>query len=472
MLLLERFVGALSPEEIEKLHTIKLTPVERKVLDAIISTHLYSRVGVESKTSQLRETVGMSQVNLRFYSSHLLKKAYEAIVPEGGITLLRFLAARGLIHNFKNEIREQEKDIPESERRKFYFTTFELSAGIVYSSLDLTCSSYLGRKYLATLDGEAKDEALAIELRVKQAEFLQKFTMSRNRARTATEFRQFLDGIPEKMDGHASSYVHYAYADAESYYKLMTDSSSTEVPELVRKMIDILPKHMEELLPETRDMLQYRLIQQYENEDDPQKVYSVLDEFFSVPRKDMPVKHYIQYGYYAMLTRQFVKAREIFDAIAPKVLTKQPTTNTINYYLMNAAYYMLTLHMDKAKQALDDAANVNIGKGKHIIFEVYHRNLQLAYYAMMGDCDFCLRIIERNLDWLRKGQHDILDGWSSNFHYVIREMITAFTLKREANPKVLERMKRYRKTGPDGIILLFYEELKDICSVKRKSRPD
>ena len=472
MLLLERFIGALSPEEIEKLHAIKLTPVERKVLDAIIATHLYSKVGVESKTSQLREIVGMSQVNLRFYSSHLLDKAYRMIVPEGGINLLRLLASRGLIHNFKNEIREQEKGLSSDALKKFYFTTFELSAGIVYSNLDLNCCNYLGRKYLSTLDGEAQDQALAIELRVKQAEFLQKFTMQRNRVRTATEFRQFLDGVPEKLDGHQSSYTHYAYADAESYYKLMTDASSTEVPELVKKMIDMLPREMEELLPETRDMLQYRLIQQYENQDDPHKVYTVLEEFFSVPRKDLPVRHYIQYGYYAMLTRQFVKAREIFDTIAPKVLTKQPTTNTINFYLMNAAFYMVTLQMDKAKQALDDAANVNIGKGKHIIFEVYHRNLQLAYYAMMGDCDFCLRIIERNLDWLRKGQHDILDGWSSNFHYVIREMITAFTLKREANPKILERMKRYRRTGPDGMILLFYEELKDICAVKRKSRPD
>jgi hypothetical protein len=471
MLLLERFIGALSPEEIEKVRALKLTTVERKVLDAIISTHIYAKVGVESTTQQLRDTLSMSQANLRFYSSHLLKKTYEAVVPGGGVPLLRFLAVRGLIHNFKNEIREQEKTVPKGKAKEFYFTAFELSANTIYSSLDLACCRYLGDKYLSCLDSASTENAVAVELRIRQAEFLRKFTMQRNPGRTASDFRLFLDGIPSRLNGTTNRYAQYAFTDAESYYKLLTNSASTDVPALINKMIEILPPEMEALLPETRDMLQYRLIQQYEQEDDPERIYSILEEFFSTPRKDLPVRHYMQHGYYAMLTKRFGRARQIFDAIAPKVLTKPPTTNTINFHLMNAAYYMLNSEMEKAKQALDEAANVNIGKGKHVIFEVYHRNLQLAYYAMMGDCDFCLRIVERNLDWLRKGQHDILGGWSSNFHYVVREMIIAFTLHRPPNPKVLERMNRYKRTGPDGIILLFYEELRNICEVKKKSRP-
>lgn len=469
MLLLERFIGALSPEEIEKVRALKLTAVERKVLEAIVATHIYSKVGVQTTTHQLRDTLEMSQVNLRFYSSHILKKAYATVAPGGGIALLRLLAVRGLIHNFKNEVREQEKIIPKEDAKNFYFTAFELSVGTIYSSLDLACSRDLGNKYLTLLRPTTPDDEIAIELRLRQAEFLQRFTMQRNRGRTAAEFRSFLDGIPERLNGTPHRYAHYAFADAESYYKLLTNSSSQEVPVLINKMLEILPPEIETLLPETRDMLQYRLIQQYENEDDPERIFRILEEFFCIPRNDLPVRHYLQHGYYALLTRRFDRAKEIFDAIAPKVLTKPPTTNTINYFLMMAAKYMLTHQMDKAKQRLDDAANVNIGKGKHVIFELYHRNLQLIYYALLGDCDFSLRIIERNLDWLRKGQHDILEGWSSTFHLVVREMITAFTLKRSANQKVLERMSRYKKTGPDGILLLFYDELRKVCEIKKKA---
>jgi len=470
MLLLERFIGALSPEEIEKVRALKLTTVERKVLDAIVSTHIYAKIGIESSTKQLRDALDMSQANLRFYSSHLLKKAYEAVSPGGGIPLLRMLAVRGLIHNFKNEIREQEKDILPTTAKEFYFTVFELSVGIIYSNLDLECCQYLGDKYLACLDQVTTDEAVAIELRIKQAEFLRKFSMHRNRGRTASDFRHFLDGIPERMNGTSNRYAQYAFADAESYYKLMTDSSSTDVPVLIKKMIEVLPPEMEALLPETRDMLQYRLIQQYEHEEDPERIYAILEEFFATPRNDLPVRHYLQYGYYAMLTKRFERASEIFNTIAPKVLTKPPTTNTINYYLLLASHCMLTGQMKEAKKAIDQAANVNIGKGKHIIFEVYHRNIQVVYHAMMGECDFCLRIIERNLDWLRKGQHDILSGWSSTFQLVVRELINAYTLNREPNPKIIERMKRYKKTGPDGMILVFYEELKKVCELKKKSR--
>ncbi len=467
MLLLERFIGALSPEEIEKVRALKLTAVERKVLEAIVATHIYSKVGVETTTKQLRDTLEMSQVNLRFYSSHILKKAYSTVAPGGGIALLRLLAVRGLIHNFKNEIREQEKTIPVEHAKDFYFTAFELSIGTIYSSLDLACSRDLGNKYLSLVSPPSLDDTTAVELRLRQAEFLQRFTMQRNRSRTAAEFRSFLDGVPERLNGTGHKYAHYAFADAESYYKLLTNSASPEVPMLINRMLEILPPEIETLLPETRDMLQYRLIQQYEHEDDPERIFGILEDFFSVPRNDLPMRHYLQHGYYAMLTRRIDRSKQIFDAIAPKVLTKPPTTNTINYYLMMASHYMLTRQMDQAKQCLDDAANVNIGKGKHVIFELYHRNLQLVYYAMLGDCDFCLRIIERNLDWLRKGQHDILEGWSSTFHLIVREMITAFNLKRSANQKVLERMNRYKKTGPDGMMLLFYEELTDICNIKK-----
>lgn len=467
MLLVERFIGSVSPEELRNIREIQLSPVERKLLDTIISLH--SKKGMESKTEELRTLLNMTGGNLRYYGASLMKKAYNALVPEGGVALLRLLAGYGLIHNFKNEIREQEKNLSKDDASRFYFAAFELSIGIVYSNIDLKTSHLLGKKYLDSLSRRTIDDSIAVELRVKQSEFLQRFTMKRHRSQTLWEFGQYLEDIPMRLNHSDHRYAQYAHAEAQYYYRYMVDPSSAIVTDLLQTMTTILPPEMAELLPETKETLQYRLLQQYEHEGDPERVYRILEDFFSAPRRNLAIPHHLQFGYYAMLTGRFAKAEELFAELVPKVLTKPPTTNTISYYEMTASLFMLTNNLPKAKHALDEAAKAHNEISRHMIFEVYLRNLELMYYALMGDCDFCLRLIDRNLNWLRKGKHDIHDGWATSFHQIVREMMTSHLYKQPPNQKIMNRIARYKPTGPDGLLLAFIEELKDVCKRRKRS---
>lgn len=465
MLLFERFVGALSPEEVEKIRAVKLTPVERKLLDKIVALRSESN-GPNKDSDHLRTELGMSNGNLRYYSSVVLKKAYEALSPEGGIPLLRMLAMRGLIHNFKNEIREQEKNIDSTGLREYYLAAFELATSIVASNLDLDLCRSLGSKYLASINSHTQDDSTAIELRIKMAEFLQRFTMHPKSGRATWEFRKYLDGIPNRLNGSQHQYAQYAFADAECCYKYVVDPSSAAVKDILKRMIESLPAEITTLLPETREMLEYRLLQQCEHEGDPELVYQTLEEFFSKPRIDLPAKYYLYLGYYALLTGRFNRARECFNLIAPQVLTNPPTITTISYYELLTSYFLLDNQLTKAQETLDQALIVHDELGRPTVYEVYLRNLQLTYYAMTGDCEFCLRLADRNLDWLRKGGHDINEGWATAYHIIVREMISAHTLRQPPSPKVIARRERFKKTGPDGLIVIFLNRLQELCDTK------
>ncbi|MGE3801592.1 MAG: hypothetical protein AB7H80_11275, partial [Candidatus Kapaibacterium sp.] len=119
------YLKSLKAEEEELLGEITLTEREREVLNLLLAVRFEDNPTKEDACIHLEMSSSMFDKTC----SILLHKAYEAIVPEGGIPLLSDLHRRSLASNFARELQRQEKEIgkrPKGEKYEFYRKVFNL----------------------------------------------------------------------------------------------------------------------------------------------------------------------------------------------------------------------------------------------------------------------------------------------------------------------------------------------------------
>src|SRR5262245_25809720 len=105
-----RYLGSLSDDELALLDRIELSPRERQTLDTL----LHMRGGDEPTKEEAIARLAMSGTMFDKTCSILLRSAYDAIVPEGGLALLADLEHRRLrpltLHELGRQERENSKE--------------------------------------------------------------------------------------------------------------------------------------------------------------------------------------------------------------------------------------------------------------------------------------------------------------------------------------------------------------------------
>lgn len=103
MSLLSEYLRVLVPEEKERIRAINLTMREREVLTILLEYN-------ENTQEKQRISYGISSGNWDKLQSVLLRKCYDAIVPQGGEKLIQHLSTRyTLSKHIRKEVAHQRK---------------------------------------------------------------------------------------------------------------------------------------------------------------------------------------------------------------------------------------------------------------------------------------------------------------------------------------------------------------------------
>ncbi len=445
---------------------IPMSRTERKFLSAVVA----ERGKTNITTSVLQKELGMSEENLRYYNSSIIPKVYSCIVPELGVALLRFLSHRGLLTNFKNEVRKQEAELRDPEELNcFYFTVFELSLRIIYSNVDTKYSRELAKKYISACQKIKPDEELACDLRIKQAHFLQQIGKGLQRKSTIEAFQQILLSAEEGITTSANFYAHYAYHEGWIHYKAYTDPTSIEVEEHLRQLIEKFPPEIDKFFPETRAIMENRFIQLHERDGDPEKVYNMLHTFWGKKANALlPAHLQIQFAYYAILTGRYTEAETLCDMMSQTMFAKPYSVDSTGLSLLYLTLYLQTDRYDLAKKYLDLTGDINRGKNRHVIYEMYRRLGDTGYYVLAKDYEHAERTISRNIAWLRKEGNDLPDSWAFNAIIIIKEYLEAHHERRPIAKKYIALSEKYGRTGVNAAVTILLKKIRKDFKLEEK----
>jgi hypothetical protein len=428
MSLLTEFTASLLPDERERLRTIPVRGKQASILTAVLKDPT-DESGVRKAASDF----GMSPSHLHATQSMLLSRAYETIVPAGGIDLLQFLRVRGLEAHFKRELNEQERlmsgeEVSAEARHEFYLRVLNILFAFTSAGHDQKLQSGILLLFKKTIVRPHPDDELHIRICDALGETMHLLGNPRRSdpgERTAALLRR-LTALREELgesDHHLARYhlayafaVYYAILDtnplhSETYVQTLSDELA-HLPEVIRR--DELPKAM------LRKASLHFMNGQYAN----------ALEIYQSQYGEHGIGLYRMYGFHrdwfvrcALVEREFTIAREIIDTSYSPFFHLGNSPVATAGRMHETTMHVLTRNLTDARRSLKKAFSINTGDLFVFSLEMNLRFLEIVLEILSGsEPEYVSQLISRSIKYLSRKGVTLKSGNEAILFYALRDI--------------------------------------------------
>lgn len=466
-------LGSLTEAELSVVESVHLTPTEKKVFEFLRSR----RDSADDPADDAAKLLGIGHNTYYKNCSILLRKAYEALKPQGGLDLLYFLLKKKfLVSAGMRELEKIEKSdvktMSAKEKENFYFAVFHLLRSVEKIEIPMADFRKYGKKWLLWRVKPHPDDERAVKIYLEQRQF------TKDLKQTTKRFsKKYTDAYFRTLEKHAASlkksknvFAHYNLHSA--YYSYYYNTHTT--PECMKVhlygLIRWLPKEIEKAFPWVRPARKldegtiYALSGEYE------KAYEFYRTHFNDSISEyVSMRVPMDYCIAALYTDHHEIAETLIYKLHKKDLEK-PLDNSrtsVAAEMWLAFLYLNWAQYDKAALHLTSALRRN-SKGSYSRYnESILRALEICYYFLIRDWDFTEQLISRNRQWLRRNEFKDPNSPEVIFNDIAKSYLDHKFGSKPFNPELEKQKAELFKTEVSGLIGKFLEKMKGIAVKNR-----
>lgn len=422
MSLLSEYLSVLNPTEKKHVRTIPVSVREREVLAIMVEYDA-------DKHEEQRILRGISRGNWDKLQSVLLRKCYDAIVPQGGEKLIQHLSARYTLskHLFKEIAHQRTVLIPtlSSEQKNVYYQmVLRTLLSIPLFDINEQVVRKLQRDYITVVPAHKKNEqksTVASQIRsAKISSLASKMVLQKGRedkkleSVLLQEYRYAHSITSKKAMVYANLALFDYYAAIESEQQLVYIRQAATISKQITSFHTL---DKQQILIK----LATALYQVFNNFREACTEYESLFTLYPETKNNIyPAAKYIQV---CLILSRFTQAQTMLDFTFHKLLHHDKHTVAANAALNYAKYYTLTHQFNNALAMIQKGMNL-LKRKLYVQYEIEFRNLQTAVLVQQGDTETALAVIERNQKYLRSKGFKSSNSDFHEYYIILRDYIT------------------------------------------------
>lgn len=393
------YLKLLSPAERAGVQALELAPREHEVLGALLA----ACDEAESSRDQLLGGLKMSGAHFDKISSLVLRRAYEVVVPEGGLALLYDLNRRALYPNFFHEYRRQRKLMTSAdaeERAEFHLQCVNLLSRLARDHYSERLVAEAAREYdrlRPSPDNAIYFEACIISGIIWGA--AARGTNAQMREEVARRLRANAARITERT-GSAALFKHY---NAYALFHAQMDEQPTERLRYLEAADALTHEHPAAFTREDVAILRGKIAEShYFNSSNLHRAYRLYAAAFRA-YADVLVRdfyHTTKFIQLAIICGHHARAERLLRQRFGLHLSSEHQSIGTMGAISWAKLWLARGRVREAMPYVDFGFRHN-RKNFFVQYEIELRILQTIAFAMQGDDEFVEQLAEKNLKYLR-----------------------------------------------------------------------
>ena len=421
-------VRSLNETDKLRLENLPLIGKEREVMD-----YLMYRKENELDVPHACKALALSRSHFDKISSVVLAKVYSDFFSEGNNTAIVKLTTRGLLRHALHLAKQVEKGWekappPKTEARNFYETVFRTVCRMpAQTENKLGLVSQYAKRYVVLVDGE-KEKAIAsiftksrsLICEIENAGVMKQLNSPASKKR----FEKKLVALKQDSDKTKSAYAIYCANIANIFYFNILEPSRS-IPFLEEGM-KLMPKLKHDLNDSERNNFHLKygeclfFLSRFEDAFVVFEKYVRHEASHAIMVNAMRSK-YIQL---CIITGRLHDAEIEMQYVYAKTSEEQVHSFTLMYVLNSIKLYLLKADYERAFDYLQLIKN-RITKNLLVNYEVELRNLEAAYFFLMGDFNFALYLAKKNLKFFSSRKEMRETPEVGNFSRLLSKMVAA-----------------------------------------------
>ncbi len=377
------YLKTLGEREADLLSGIDLSGRERETLDLLLRMRTEDEPTKEEACGRLKMSGSMFDKTC----SILLRKAYQAVVPQEGIGLLEDLHRRSLTPNFTRELKRQEREIagwPREERIGFYRNVFNL----IHTRFSMHYNPDLARRVAAAWKRLQKDAGIRYYTDVCILG-METWRVAAGDAddRANAGLLKRLEKFDRRIDPDRYPLARYRLNLVWAVYRAQIEYDVPHRTAVLDEALELCRKHPD-VLPESERIATelIRAEHEYFFGDDHRTAWRMYRDLFrTYPNEaDRQGYHRMKYMQLCLITGDYETAERLLRKYGTVDLNAPDIGQAKGSALIWGKLSLYRGRFDDARRYIDLAFELN-QKRFFIQYEIECRLLQTAWFALRGD---------------------------------------------------------------------------------------
>lgn len=459
---LQRLINSLSSDELLAIRKIEAVGKQRQVLSYCISQYRIMPLGPKHPPALKKITVG----HLHQICSVMLRRCYDALIPDGGFPLLEFLSQRNLLVLFREVLRRFERDVIEvaslKEQQEMYLRIMILIYRFDFTMVDQELLDEIRKTYMRLSVGDPKSILLYDGVELLEGLRYQLF-LTDDIAVTVPMLDEAIDRYEKRTNNNGSPTTKYLAHCARAQYWFYTkydpdnvERSYRQAEQYVGQITIPLYQNEVQLFP-----LRYADIEYVRGNFS--KAYALFSSYFSSPQY-YPVFEYnsyylIRFVELAICNNDYATARRVLKKELANTYYIVPSYVAVQVSIMNALVELFTGGSEGIRH-IELAFDYNSKKNYQLFSDIRCRLVECASYVLLGDFKHARILINRCKQILRGRKLGVNVYSVGNLFTVLSTLMDCCELQKPLAGEALERYKKYavKEYGPYGLMLIYVKE--------------
>jgi hypothetical protein len=405
---LYRYLLSLDEQESARVAAADLSPRERQTLSVLLAM----RPAADAPREEALRTLSMSGTMFDKTCSVVLRKAYEALVPEGGLALLADLERRRLRQLTLRELARQERELTEGSvegHAGFYRSVFEL----LHTRFSIHYDPVLARAVARKWRNHDPSEGTMLYIDASLAG-MEIWKAAAGEADQQEDRRLLarLKGLQKRAASTSDPRARYRLLRAWMVYYGQIDIQAGPRGEIIDEAIALCEGHPDRIpVSELESLRLMRAEHEYFFGEDHAVAWSIYDGLIVsdpvwIAGQMYHVNKFVQL---CLIVGEYSRAEQLIDLGFSRQWNDEDVGRAKMAAISRTKLYLLTGRLDEARRHLDHAFELN-QKRFFVQFEIECRLLQTAWFALRGDDAAVVELAPANLKYLRSKGYSIESG--------------------------------------------------------------
>ncbi|MBS1903730.1 MAG: hypothetical protein JSS75_08515 [Bacteroidetes bacterium] len=399
------------------------------------------------KASEENFLPNISREHLYEICSVMLERCYTALVPEGGLAILEFLAAKDLQVLFREEFRKQEKvllpDLTVEQQREYYYSIVVLIGRLDSRLIEEDLLEQCRESYLS-LSKNKRQATLLMDLVMAPIQLKLAENKSSPGKSSAEKLDEKLVKFDAAIDRDGDDLCRFHLALAHAAYELEKGTDPSVVEGWYRKANEVVAGLTQAVHRDEAVAMQLRSADLFATRGEYGRAYERFVMLFEKLPADSPLWRdsalNLRLAEFAITIGEFEHAQKIIDERLQHLFYIFPTHRAVRAAILLALLAIFKDDPDAGLRYVELAQRFNSRRNYTFALDLQCRYLECACYVLRGEHDLVKAVISRGIQLLRTRKMSLKKDVEGHYFLILESFMKYVALGKRVKDK---RIKYY-----------------------------
>lgn len=398
--------------------------------------------------------------------SVMLRRCYDAIVPDGGFPLLEFLSQRNLLTLFREVLRRFERDVIEvaslKEQQEMYLRVMTLLYRFDFTMVDQELLAEIRTTYMRLSAGDTKSILLYDGVELLEGLRYQLF-LSDDVNVTVPKLDEAINDYEKRSTKGGSATTEYLACCARAHYWFYAKYEPDRIEKSYREAEQYVSQIDMPLYQNEARMFPLRYADIEYVRGNHSKAYELFSSYFSsseyYPVFEFNSYYLLRYVELAICNEDYATARKVLEKELASAYYIVPSYVALQVSIMHALVELFTDGAD-AIRYIEMAFDYNSKRNYNLFSDIRCRLVECACYVIRYDFKHARILINRCKQILRSRKLGVNVYSVGNLFTVLSTLMDCSESGKPLAGEALDRYKKYsiKHYGPYGLMLIYVKE--------------